>query len=343
MTDEAFLSDGASFALERPYGGCKRSCQSRLECGHKCGLLCHGGLDKHHKLVKCKRPCGKFPELCPHEHECKKLCFEDCGKCESMVACELPVCHHEKTVPCFKSLKPELLLFERCNIDVGSSDNFGNQTLSTCSVSRLLSMTAMRVCERVRGEFMCRTEAERNAGAFSDATNFDSCLKFLTLRQKWRKACRSSRTPPKDIDIRIVFHGTALSNLFPIISENLKIPDGKKVRVKHGSVFGLGIYVAENHTVSFRYSGGNPVIACLAIVGQIGLDTYAGGGGSGKPIYVLQNESQVRAAEVLARFTPLREYSGLYALRYRVFLSQASLTNVSSLSDSTGFPMRDHS
>lgn len=327
MTDETFLSDGGSFALERPYGGCKRPCQSRLECGHKCGLSCHGGLDKHHKLVKCRRPCGRFPELCPHEHECKKLCFEDCGECESLVACELPVCHHEKTVSCFKSQKPELLLFERCNFDVGSSGNFGDRTLGTCSASRSLSMKAMRVCERVRGEFMCRTEAERNAGAFSDATNFDSCLKFLTLRQKWRKTGRFSRdTSPKDIDIRIVFHGTAPSNLSPIISENLKIPDGKKVRVKHGSVYGKGIYVAEDHTVSFGYSSGSPVIACLAIVGQTGVDTLPGGGGQGKPIYVLQNESQVRAAEVLAGFIPLREYSRLHASSFSCIL-KPSLTH----------------
>ncbi|KAJ1515016.1 hypothetical protein HMI54_013021 [Coelomomyces lativittatus] len=88
-----FISSPGSFAIEAPDGGCLLPCSSRLQkCGHICERHCHSD-DKEHLTVKCRKPCLRLHDQC--QHPCPKLCFKDCGKCETRVPdIILPGCNH---------------------------------------------------------------------------------------------------------------------------------------------------------------------------------------------------------------------------------------------------------
>ena len=86
-------------------GGCDLECDERMNCGHKCELLCHPFT---HERLQCLRPCErKFP--CGHSCSTgavgkQKLCFEDCGECTILVKKKLE-CGHSSMVAC--CAKPE--------------------------------------------------------------------------------------------------------------------------------------------------------------------------------------------------------------------------------------------
>lgn len=227
------------------------------------------------------------------------------------------ICSHLKKVPCFISRNTDELLFERCEAGVKSSAGFGEDVLLTCSASRSLSMQAAKVCERVRIEFACRPDLDRAATSFSDATNFDTCLHFLTLRRKWMDANLHSSGRQRDVQLRTVFHGTSSKNLDPIIDMNLVFPDGQKVRVQNGEAFGKGIYVSERPEVPFSYSAGGPLLACLAMVGESTQKSLRG-----SPIFVLQEtNSQVStqcASVTLMCYTPTHSTRKTYSCAFKL-------------------------
>ena len=76
-------------------GGCKKKCDSRLICGHKCDRSCHPD-DINHYGFQCMSKCIK-KHACGHP--CKKLCFETCGICPKLVEKELP-CGHKGMYKC---------------------------------------------------------------------------------------------------------------------------------------------------------------------------------------------------------------------------------------------------
>ncbi|XP_077993299.1 NFX1-type zinc finger-containing protein 1-like [Glandiceps talaboti] len=81
-----------------PEGGCTRPCEYRLNCGHKCEMVCHPR-DREHTLYKCRKPCEKI--MCEREHKCPKYCYQDCGNsCIISVKKILPKCGHEQQMPC---------------------------------------------------------------------------------------------------------------------------------------------------------------------------------------------------------------------------------------------------
>ncbi|KAH9011570.1 hypothetical protein EDB85DRAFT_1108865 [Lactarius pseudohatsudake] len=83
-----------------PEGGCLRSCESSLSCGHVCPSMCHPDLDNHRRM-KCNQSCVRV--TCPRAHPCPKLCFEDCGNCMfPMFGVKLPCGHIVMSVPCHK-------------------------------------------------------------------------------------------------------------------------------------------------------------------------------------------------------------------------------------------------
>lgn len=69
---------------------------------------------------------------------------------------------------------------------------------------------------------------------------------------------------------RVVYHWTAEKNFEGIVREGLRVPDGAGVAVKHGSSFGIGIYVSPD----FRYGeeffayGAPAAFLCLALPGR---------------------------------------------------------------------------
>ncbi|KDR70088.1 hypothetical protein GALMADRAFT_255486 [Galerina marginata CBS 339.88] len=82
-----------------PDGGCLRSCETRLKCGHLCPFKCHCD-DPNHVTVVCSQPCTR---LCPRDHPCSKLCSTACGQCVFPVAnVTLPCGHVQASVECYK-------------------------------------------------------------------------------------------------------------------------------------------------------------------------------------------------------------------------------------------------
>lgn len=76
-------------------GGCDKPCGESLDCGHRCGRLCH---PFPHSDVVCNEPCRKSHAVC--NHPCMRRCSEDCGDCEVPVLRKL-LCGHDPFVPCF--------------------------------------------------------------------------------------------------------------------------------------------------------------------------------------------------------------------------------------------------
>ena len=98
-----------------PEGGCQESCGFLLKCGHICERFCHI-IDKDHNYVKCFKPCTK---KCEFGHRCKRKCYEDCKKCETLVLKTVPMCNHIVSMPCHKdpytwSCKEECSFKLRC-------------------------------------------------------------------------------------------------------------------------------------------------------------------------------------------------------------------------------------
>merc|ERR1711933_257324 len=69
--------------------------------------------------------------------------------------------------------------------------------------------------------------------------------------------------------IIMVYHGTSSNNFRSIIEHNFKEPDGVRVRMVHGSVYGTGIYAAPDYQAAVHYAGGTQtVILCIAVPGK---------------------------------------------------------------------------
>lgn len=61
---------------------------------------------------KCQKPCEKKNKNCSRDHQCKKLCFQDCGLCTLLVKFQLS-CGHEATHPCSVDLN-KLKCYRKC-------------------------------------------------------------------------------------------------------------------------------------------------------------------------------------------------------------------------------------
>lgn len=80
-------------------GGCLEQCCYRMACGHVCPRRCHPDDLEHKKL--CLKPCSCT--ICPSDHPCPRLCFQECLPCKMSVSKIIPSCNHEQSVPCHQS------------------------------------------------------------------------------------------------------------------------------------------------------------------------------------------------------------------------------------------------
>ncbi|XP_034243136.1 NFX1-type zinc finger-containing protein 1-like [Thrips palmi] len=78
---------------------CKVPCNVRMGCGHTCGKNCHVLDDPEHEKVKCLKPCGQKKISCSMDHPCKKMCYEKCEECVTMVEKTLG-CGHKYKMMC---------------------------------------------------------------------------------------------------------------------------------------------------------------------------------------------------------------------------------------------------
>ncbi|EKX53108.1 hypothetical protein GUITHDRAFT_64726, partial [Guillardia theta CCMP2712] len=84
-------------------GGCSRLCEALLDCGHVCPRSCHPG---GHQGFQCRQPCSRRPRGCQFQHSCKKLCFQDCGKCSEVIKDVLLHCGHSNSIRCWQTANP---------------------------------------------------------------------------------------------------------------------------------------------------------------------------------------------------------------------------------------------
>ena len=85
-----------------PEGGCRKVCDFRHKCGHRCSRVCHPW-DRDHKSYRCEIECNK---ILPCRHKCKRKCYECTGKCApclEMVPKRIPKCGHRMTVFCHQA------------------------------------------------------------------------------------------------------------------------------------------------------------------------------------------------------------------------------------------------
>lgn len=108
-----------------------------------------------------------------------------------------------------------------------------------------LPLRAAMIWEMVRNDPCIAGPA---GGKFCDATNFDSCVRFLELAKvckEWKGIVdRKSKISPG-------YHGTSPRRVSYIVDQSLLVPDGKKLRVKNENNFGTGIYVSAEPELAF--------------------------------------------------------------------------------------------
>ena len=101
------------FALLSPEGGCRLTCERRLDsCGHQCLAKCHS--EAMHRAFMCPQPCQRLHEPCGHG--CPKICGQICGPCRLLVNnTQLPCGHIMDNIQCHQSLEPDKLT---CKVQV---------------------------------------------------------------------------------------------------------------------------------------------------------------------------------------------------------------------------------
>lgn len=139
-----------------PDGGCTKPCDFRLSCGHVCSFKCHID-DPKHEYVECRAPCVKTHSRCGHA--CTNICSQPCGlcdvvleesldlpcghvltnprcyqkldfdlyRCQVLIKVEMPDCHHQVEVPCWRSHLPG-----DCSAKCGKARDCGHACSSRC-------------------------------------------------------------------------------------------------------------------------------------------------------------------------------------------------------------------
>ncbi|PIK63036.1 putative NFX1-type zinc finger-containing protein 1 [Apostichopus japonicus] len=94
-----------------PEGGCKKPCETRLDCGHVCPMVCHPR-DSEHVNVKCKKQCTKI--ICDLYHKCSRLCYQPCDKKCNYKINKLLDCGHTKEIHCHEESSHNIQCLEKC-------------------------------------------------------------------------------------------------------------------------------------------------------------------------------------------------------------------------------------
>ncbi|GBP30880.1 NFX1-type zinc finger-containing protein 1 [Eumeta japonica] len=149
--------------LKVPEGGCLNKCESNLDCGHGCPLLCHS-YDKGHENVKCIEKCNRISLLscrirCILEHLCPKNCSEDCGPCDVMMKKVLP-CNHTKVIPCHMEPDDKTV---RCLIDLTVTlPACGHEAKKLCCIKLESVPCPVKCTERLNCGHTCRRNCHKN-------------------------------------------------------------------------------------------------------------------------------------------------------------------------------------
>ena len=127
-------------------GGCNIPCDERMDCGHKCELLCH---PYTHESVECFKPCVRVLDCghpCNGESGKRKLCYEDCGPCTVLVDKQLDVCKHYSKISCCTS-PDHALCTEPCSKLLACGHSFSGHCGNECELIQCqISKESRLVC-----------------------------------------------------------------------------------------------------------------------------------------------------------------------------------------------------
>jgi hypothetical protein len=123
-----------------PTGGCQRSCEYRLPCGHVCGRKCHSD-DPDHEKYQCKKPCTKICESCGHP--CNLVCYQEC-RCTTRVQKPMPSCGHLQEMLCCQDPNE----VNRCYAKCEKSSPYCGHTLELFCYQDPERVRCKKQCER---------------------------------------------------------------------------------------------------------------------------------------------------------------------------------------------------
>ncbi|GLJ17149.1 hypothetical protein SUGI_0296770 [Cryptomeria japonica] len=95
------------------------------------------------------------------------------------------------------------------------------------------------------------------------------------LQMVYEKAKEELEKQRKSVEEMLVFHGTDKDAIEKIIEEGFKI-GGQGVEVRHGTVYGSGVYTALDPHTSINYSRGGMILLSSALIGEKGNDFNEG-------------------------------------------------------------------
>ena len=98
------------------------------------------------------------------------------------------------------------------------------------------------------GGFLVSATGPFHISALANSQQFLLANASPQLEKGFDKNFRAARSKS-----RILFHGTSLDRLYPILPEGLRICSGTPLQ-RYGAAFGPGIYMAEEPSLAFRYA-----------------------------------------------------------------------------------------
>ncbi|PKY21705.1 hypothetical protein RhiirB3_525223 [Rhizophagus irregularis] len=210
------------FEKVSPDGGCNKTCNAPLPCGHKCKFRCHAD-NPEHIGIKCDEPCLKINSEC--NHQCQKRCFDNCEDCEFLVGnIILPGCGHKlKNAKCWqdrakdsikcKTLVPKKLLqCEHCrNIYCSEPVSTDYKCIEKCKKKLECGHECLSECTK------CQNRSKQEGPNITvpiERTQHEKCQtvcdKFLFCGHKCKSHCHEGKEcPPCEDNCTVICEHTS--------------------------------------------------------------------------------------------------------------------------------------
>ena len=198
---------------------CVEKCPIILECGHQCKSFCYecGGKEQCSPCnvrvsrkslpcghfasnikcsdaigFKCKEQCSKSLEPCGHP--CDRLCWEECGPCETLVnssGTSSTACGHQAKIPCAslaKEPKEGEASSEKCSEVCGKIMRCGHECQAPCKncLGGTLHVPCLKNCQR---KLICGHDCVEPCGLPCSPCKKQKCLLQLCAHQPCKSLC----------------------------------------------------------------------------------------------------------------------------------------------------------
>ncbi|CAM9147741.1 unnamed protein product [Discosporangium mesarthrocarpum] len=159
------ISRPEDFAAKVGDGGCNRSCNFRLPCGHACHRRCHPD-DIKHLTGRCIERCLRLLQPCGHP--CDRLCGEDCGECSRVIPKVALPCGHDAVNDPGISTAPKRqprVCRHRCNEpSTVTVPGCGHKVAVGCTAGKLLRQNPELCKKRCSTPLECGHNCAANCG-----------------------------------------------------------------------------------------------------------------------------------------------------------------------------------